>query len=305
MAGLRTGIDLGGTKIEIAVLDAAGTTILRERMATPAGDYDETLSVVARLVQQAATQTRDRIDRIGVGTPGSLSPATGLIRNANSTRLNGRPLDRDLARVTGCAVRLANDANCFALAEAVAGAGRGSEVVFGVILGTGVGGGIVVDGRAKAGANRIAGEWGHNPLPGHGPDEQDPPECYCGRTGCIESWCSGPGLAADHERRTGQSLTAARIAEQASAGDDAARMTLARHRDRLARALAGVVNILDPDVIVLGGGLSNIDGLAKELPSAMRPHIFSDQFTTPIRRHELGDSAGVYGAAWLWPAEET
>lgn len=305
MAAFRTGIDLGGTKIEIAVLDGEGTVVLRQRVATPGGDYDATLCAVAGLVAHAAAETGARIDRIGVGTPGSLSPSTGLMRNANSTCLNGQPLDRDLVRVTGCAVRMANDANCFALAEAAAGAGRGTGTVFGVILGTGVGGGIVVDGRVLPGANRIAGEWGHNPLPGGDPGGNAAPACYCGRRGCVEAWCSGPGLAADHARRTGRSLTARRIAEQASRGDAAARETLAMHRDRLARGLAGVVNILDPDVIVLGGGLSNLEGLAGDLAEAMRPHVFTDHFTTPIRRHQLGDSAGVYGAAWLWPAEGT
>lgn len=305
MPALRTGIDLGGTKIEIAVLDPDGGTVLRERIATPDGGYQTTLRAVADLVAHAANLTGQPITRIGVGTPGSLSPATGLIRNANSTRLNGQALDRDLQQVTGCAVRLENDANCFALAEALAGAGRGAGIVFGVILGTGTGGGIVTGREAWIGPNRIAGEWGHNPLPGHGPGEDDPPDCYCGRIGCIEAWCSGPGLAADHVRRTGQAHTADRIAQLARSGDIAARRTLALHRARLARALAGVVNILDPDVIVLGGGLSNLEGLTEDLPDAMRPHIFSDRFATPIRRHELGDSAGVFGAAWLWPPEET
>lgn len=301
---MRVGVDLGGTKIEIAVLDTTGAVVLRERTATPAGDYGDTVAAVAGLVDRAATQIGTRFARIGVGTPGSLSPATGLIRNANSTRLNGHPLDRDLERATGCTVRLENDANCFALAEAAAGSGRGFGTVIGVILGTGVGGGIIVDGRILIGANRIAGEWGHNPLPGRGEGEDNPPACYCGRTGCVETWCSGPGLAADHERRTGESLTAHQIAGRARQGDDKAKKTLALHRDRLARALAGAVNILDPDVIVLGGGLSNLDGLAEGLPDAMRPAIFSDHFATPIRRHTLGDSAGVIGAAWLWPPEE-
>ena len=304
MATLRTGIDLGGSKIEIAVLDDQGAPVLRHRIATPAGSYEATLQGVADLVRHASAQTGTQINRFGIGTPGSLSPATGLIRNANSTRLNGRPLDRDLEHVTGCAVRLENDANCFALAEATAGAGTGCRTVFGVILGTGVGGGIVIDQRPWIGANRIAGEWGHNPLPGHGPGEENPPDCYCRRRGCIEAWCSGPGLAADHARRTGDVLTADRIDGRAQAGDAAARETLTLHRDRLARGLASVVNILDPDVIVLGGGLSNLADLAEDLPAAMRPYIFSDHFATPIRRHQLGDSAGVFGAAWLWPDQE-
>ena len=304
MTRLRAGIDLGGTKIEIAVLDPAGKIVLRERTATPAGDYDATIMAVAALADDAAGKTGAEIARLGVGMPGSLSPATGLIRNANSTCLNGRPLDRDLERVTGRVVRLENDANCFALAEAVAGAGRGAETVFGVILGTGVGGGIVTGGHLMIGANRIGGEWGHNPLPGTGPDEATPPDCYCGRKGCIEAWCSGPALAADHLRHTGQDLSARAIAEAADGGDVAARDTLARHLDRLARGLAGVVNVLDPDIIVLGGGLSNLPHIGQDLPAAMRSHVFSDCFETPVVRHELGDSAGVIGAAWLWPTED-
>lgn len=304
MAQLRTGLDLGGTKIEIIVLDPDGRIVLRQRAATPAGDYHGTLQVIADLVADAGRQTGVPIRRIGVGTPGSLSPASGRIRNANSTCLNDQRLDVDLAQATGCVVRLENDANCFALAEAQAGAGQGAGCVFGVILGTGVGAGIVLDGKTRLGLNAIAGEWGHNPLPGHGPGEETPPDCYCGRAGCVEVWCSGPGMAADHKQRTGQDVTAIGISDVAAAGDADAIETLARHRDRLGRAMAGVVNILDPDVIVLGGGLSNLPGLAQDLPGAMRPYIFSDDFQTPVRRHELGDSAGVIGAAWLWPAEE-
>ena len=304
MAQLRTGLDLGGTKIEIAVLDPDGGIVLRQRAATPAGDYDGTLQVIADLVADAGRQTGAPIRRLGVGTPGSLSPASGRIRNANSTCLNDQRLDVDLAHVTGCDVRLENDANCFALAEAQAGAGQGVGCVFGVILGTGVGAGIVLDGKTRLGLNAIAGEWGHNPLPGRGAGEETPPDCYCGRAGCVEVWCSGPGMAADHKRRTGQDVTAIEISDVAAAGDTDAIETLARHRDRLGRAMAGVVNILDPDVIVLGGGLSNLPDLAQDLPGAMRPYIFSDDFQTPVRRHELGDSAGVIGAAWLWSAEE-
>lgn len=304
MPALRTGLDLGGTKIEIAILDQDGGVVLRQRAGTPAGDYQGTLTVIADLIADAGRQTGAPIKRIGVGTPGSLSPASGRLRNANSTCLNDQRLDVDLAQATGCAVRLENDANCFALAEAQAGAGRDAACVFGVILGTGVGAGIVVDGKTRLGRNAIAGEWGHNPLPGLGPGEETPPDCYCGRAGCVEVWCSGPGMAADHARRTGQVLTAIAIADAAAGGDAEAIQTLARHRDRLGRALAGVVNILDPDVIVLGGGVSNLPNLAQDLPDAMRRYIFSDDFQTPVRRHELGDSAGVIGAAWLWPTED-
>jgi len=302
---MRTGIDLGGTKIEIAVLDPAGVLIARERVATPPGDYDATLTVIRDLVERVEAGTGQRTERLGVGTPGSLSPATGLIRNANSTCLNGRPLDRDLAAATGRAVRLENDANCFALAEARTGAAMGAETVFGVILGTGIGGGVVTGGHVLTGRNRIAGEWGHNPLPGSGPGESQPPDCYCGRRGCIEAWCSGPALAADHMRRTGADMDAATIAGFAAAGDLDAGESLDLHLGRLARALAGVVNVLDPDIIVLGGGLSNLAGLADRLPDAMRPHVFSDTFETPVVQNRLGDSAGVIGAAWLWPEHTT
>ncbi len=226
------------------------------------------------------------------------------MRNANFTVLNGRPLDRDLARAAGREVRVENDANCFALAEAMAGAGQGAEVVFGVILGTGVGGGIVAGGRVLPGANLIAGEWGHNPLPAPGAAERPGPACYCGRSGCIETWCSGPGLAADHARATGETLEPREIAAQAAEGDAGARETLDRHLSRLARALAGVVNVLDPDAIVVGGGLSKLSHLYERLPGAMRAHVFSDVFATPVLRNRLGDSAGVIGAAWLWPEAE-
>jgi fructokinase len=300
---MRTGIDLGGTKIEIAVLDPAGELVARQRVSTPAGDYDATLRTIRELAERVEVETGQRMERLGVGTPGSLSPATGLIRNANSTCLNGRPLDRDLAAATGRAIRLENDANCFALAEARAGAAQGADTVFGVILGTGIGGGIVTGGRVLTGRNRIAGEWGHNPLPSSGPGESRPPDCYCGRQGCIEAWCSGPALAADHMRRTGSDMDAATIAGFAEAGDLDAVETLDLHLDRLARAMASVVNILDPDIIVLGGGLSNLAGLAGRLPEAMRRHVFSDTFVTPVVRNGLGDSAGVIGAAWLWPEE--
>lgn len=305
MPAFRTGVDLGGTKIEAVVLDPAGEVLVRQRAPTPQTDYGATIAAIVDLVGTIEAQAGAAADYIGVGTPGSPSPASGLMRNANSTCLNGQPLDRDLSDAIGRPVRLENDANCFALAEAQAGAGKGAGTVFGVILGTGVGGGIVVGGRTLIGRNGIAGEWGHNPLPDPGREELDGPECYCGRRGCIESWCSGPGLSADHFRVTGSDMPANMIAQFAMAGDMAARETLDRHTSRLARALAGVVNLFDPDVIVLGGGLSNLEHLYTELPAIMEPYVFSDVFETPIRRNQMGDSAGVIGAAWLPAPRET
>ncbi len=302
---MRIGVDLGGTKIEAVALGPGGAERARLRIASPRDGYDAVIRECAALVAAVATRAGgDGPCAVGVGIPGSLSPATGLVRNANFTVLNGRPLDRDLARAAGREVRVENDANCFALAEAMAGAGQGAEVVFGVILGTGVGGGIVAGGRVLPGANLIAGEWGHNPLPAPGAAERPGPACYCGRSGCIETWCSGPGLAADHARATGETLKPREIAAQAAEGDAGARETLDRHLSRLARALAGVVNVLDPDAIVLGGGLSNLSHLYERLPEAMRAHVFSDVFATPVLRNRLGDSAGVIGAAWLWPEAE-
>ena len=302
---MRIGVDLGGTKIEAVALGPDGDERARLRVPTPRDGYDSVIRDCAALV--AAVEGRaggGAQGGVGFGIPGSLSPATGRVRNANFTVLNGRSLDRDLAAALGRPVRVENDANCFALAEAVAGAGQGADVVFGVILGTGVGGGIVAGGRVLAGANLIAGEWGHNPLPASEAGELPGPHCYCGRAGCIEAWLSGPGLAADHARETGERLDAQAIAARAEAGEAAARATLGRHLSRLARGLAGVVNVLDPDAIVLGGGLSNLGHLYDDLPRAMRAHVFSDVFATPVLRNRLGDSAGVIGAAWLWPAAE-
>jgi fructokinase len=298
---MRIGVDLGGTKIEAVALSPTGDVLVRQRSATPQGGYDSVVRGIAELVATIEARMGARAPAIGVGIPGSLSPATGLVRNANSTVLIGHPLDHDLAEALGRPVRLSNDANCFALAEAMSGAGQGADTVFGVILGTGVGGGIVTAGRVLAGRNLIAGEWGHNILPALCADDLAAPHCYCGREGCIEAWCSGPGLSADHHRATGETFDAPAIATRAASGDPAALATLERHLRRLALALAGVVNLLDPDVIVLGGGLSNLDHLYDRLPDAMRPNVFSDVFETPILKHRLGDSAGVIGAAWLWP----
>ena len=295
----RIGIDLGGTKIEIAVLDERGEPVLRRRVPTPAGDYAATVEAVGRLVEEAEGALGRR-GSVGVAMPGALSLATGLVKNANSTCLIGRPFKADLEARLEREVRLANDANCFALSEAVDGAGRGARVVFGVILGTGVGGGIVVGGEVLTGANAIAGEWGHTPLPLAGAEARPLPACYCGREGCVETFLSGPGLAADHAREAGEVLDAVEIAVRAARGDAACEATLARHEARLARALAVVVNILDPDVIVLGGGLSNLPRLYDRVPALWGAHVFSDEVRTRLVPPAHGDSGGVRGAAWLW-----
>ncbi len=296
---LRIGVDLGGTKIELAALDPSGAVRHRERVATPAGDYDATVEAVARLVEDAERTLGER-GTVGVATPGVVSRATGLVKNANSTCLIGRALRDDLARRLGREVRLANDANCFALSEATDGAARGAAVVFGVILGTGVGGGIVVHGRVVEGANAIAGEWGHNPLPLPRADEHPLPLCYCGRRGCIETYLSGPGMAADHARATGERLDAAEIARRAAGGDTPCVATLERYAERLARGLAAVINILDPDIIVLGGGLSRMGHLYQDVPRRWIPHVFSDEVRTRLVPPVHGDASGVRGAAWLW-----
>jgi fructokinase len=295
---LRIGIDLGGTKIEAALIDASGRLVLRRRVATPAGDYDGTIAAIRALVL-GIEQEIGAVCTVGIAMPGTLSPATGLVKNANSTCLIGRPFDRDLVNALGRAVRLANDADCFALSEAIDGAAAGARSVFGVILGTGVGGGIVIDGKPLIGCNGIAGEWGHNPLPWPTDDERPGPACYCGKFGCVETFLSGPGLAADY----GGGATAAAIAAAAQADDDHAAAALSRYVDRLARALAGVINILDPEIIVLGGGLSQIASLYEEVPRAWGRYIFSDRVATRLLPPRYGDSSGVRGAAWLWPAE--
>jgi len=300
---LRIGVDLGGTKIELAALDAAGAIRLRRRIASPSGDYNAIVRAIGDLVDAAERELGARAT-IGVGTPGATSLATGRIKNANSTVLNGKPLREDLQRRLGREVRLANDANCFALSEAVDGAGRGARVVFGVILGTGVGGGLVIDGRVIDGANAIAGEWGHNPLPAPGPDDRPLPLCYCGRRGCIETFLSGPGLAADHAKVHGERIDAAQIAARAAGGDAPADATFGRYVARLARSLASVINVVDPDVIVLGGGLSNVPRLYDDVPRAWGAHVFSDTVATRLVPPVHGDSSGVRGAAWLWGAGE-
>jgi len=298
---IRLGIDLGGTKIEIIALDGQGRARLRRRVATPQGDYDATILAIATLVRDAERELEAR-GTVGVGTPGSISRATGLLRGANSVWLNGRAIRTDLEAALEREVRITNDANCFALSEASDGAGRGAATVFGVILGTGVGGGIVVDGRVQVGVNAIAGEWGHNPLPWPQDDERPGPACFCGRSGCIETWLAGPALARDHLRATGQARSAQDIARHAAAGDRDCASALARYEERLARALAHVINILDPEVIVLGGGMSNVARLYAGVPARWAPWVFSDRVDTRLVRHAHGDSSGVRGAAWLWPA---
>lgn len=296
---IRFGIDLGGSKIEIIALGAAGEILLRRRIATPQGDYPATLRAIAALVEEAEHQLGHR-GSVGVGIPGAESLESGLVKNANSTCLIGQPLRRDLQTLLRREVRLANDANCFALSEASDGAAAGAAVVFGVILGTGVGGGIVVDGRPLVGVNAIAGEWGHNPLPLPQGEDLPLPPCYCGRAGCIEAYLSGPALARQYA--SGGGVDAAEIATRAVAGEGRAQAVLQAYGDRLARALAGVINLLDPQVIVLGGGLSNLDWFYQEVPQRWGAHIFSDSVRTRLVKAMHGDSSGVRGAAWLWPA---
>jgi fructokinase len=303
MTAFRIGIDLGGSKIEATALDQGGAMRLRRRIPTPAGDYAGTIAAIGGLVAGLEREIGARAS-VGIGIPGTIVAATGLVKNANSTWLIGQPLGRDVEAALGRPVRFANDANCFALSEASDGAGAGQGTVFGVILGTGVGGGIAIGGRILVGANAIAGEWGHNPLPAPEPGEWPGPPCYCGRSGCIETFLSGPGLAADHRRHGGRAMESAAIAAGAAAGDLACLATLDRYAERLARALAGVINILDPDVIVLGGGLSSLVHLYEEVPRRWGRHVFSDRVVTRLLPPVHGDSSGVRGAAWLWQPEE-
>jgi len=296
----RIGLDIGGTKIEALVVSPTGEELHRRRISSPRGDYEATLEGIARLVASLKAEFGIGPDlAIGAGIPGSLSPKTGLVRNANSTWLNSRPFGTDLAARLGQPVHMENDANCFALSEALDGAGAGFRTVFGIILGTGVGGGIVHDGQLLHGRNAIGGEWGHNPLPWPRDDERDAPPCFCGRRGCIEQFLSGPALEHNHARLSGTARTAAEIAELAEAGEAAAGAIIALYCDRLARALAHVVNILDPDVIVFGGGLSNVDSIREGARVRLPAWVFSDVCETEFRRNRWGDSSGVRGAAML------
>ncbi|UFN49866.1 ROK family protein [Roseomonas sp. OT10] len=293
---IRLGIDLGGTKTEIVALDGAGKVVLRRRRPTP-GPYAGIVDAMAALVEEAERELGAR-GTVGVGIPGSISPATGLVRNANTQALNGQALDRDLAAALGREVRVMNDANCLAMSEAADGAGAGFPVVFAVILGTGCGGGIIVHGRPLDGLNRVAGEWGHTPLPWMRPEELPGTTCWCGRPNCLETYLSGPGLACDTDGPGHRD--ASRLEDRAATGDAAARAGLERHADRLARALASLVNVLDPDVIVLGGGVSNLPRLYEQVPRLMAPWIFGDAKAVNLRRARHGDSSGVFGAARLW-----
>ncbi len=296
---MRIGIDLGGTKIEVLALSLDGKELERKRVPTPRGDYRGCIDAIRDLVTGAEKATGQK-GTVGIGIPGTISPATGLVKNGNSTWLNGQPLDRDLAQALDRPVKIENDANCFAVSEAVDGAGAGGSVVFGAILGTGVGSGIAIDRKPLSGRHRIGGEWGHNPLPWPTVEEIPGPPCFCGRHGCIEQWCAGPAMARDHRAVTGENFHAEEIMEHVDQGEAKATATYQRYVQRLARSLAHIVNIIDPDVIVLGGGMGNIDRLYDDLPRLMPEFVFSDTFTTPIRKPMHGDSSGVRGAAWLW-----
>lgn len=306
---MRIGIDLGGTKIEGIVLSSGGAEVVRRRVDTPAGHYHETIAAVASLVETLERETGGYAT-IGVGIPGAISLITGRVKNANSTCLIGHSIQQDLAAAVGRPVRVMNDANCFVLSEASDGAASpaffpDAEMIFGIILGTGVGGGLVVRGQALSGRNAIAGEWGHNPLPWPNPDEVPGPTCYCGKSGCIETFLCGPSLIEDYLARGGSAGSTREMVQRAkNQKDDLAESVLLRYEDRLARALAMVVNILDPDVIVIGGGISNVSRLYESLPQRLRHYVFSDSFDTMIVPPKHGDSSGVRGAAWLWSAEE-
>jgi len=296
---IRIGVDIGGTKIEIAAIDESGAELLRRRAPAPQRGYAEAIGAIAKLVLEAERSVGAPCS-VGIGTPGAVSRGPGVLKNAYASVLNGMPVKPDLERLLGREVRFANDANCFALSEAIDGAAKGAQVVFGVILGTGVGGGVVVGGRAIEGANSIGGEWGHNPLPRPAPGELPGPRCACGRDGCIEAFLSGPGLARDHRIETGESREPAEIVSLADAGDRGCTATLERYEERLARALASVINLLDPEVIVLGGGLSNAVRLYRNVPARWGRHVYSDTVVTRLVKAVHGDASGVRGAARLW-----
>jgi fructokinase len=299
-AHIRIGVDMGGTKIEFVALERDGRELHRHRIATPRFDYEGTVRAVAEGAQSIEKKL-GRSATVGVGIPGTISTKTGTVKNANSTWLNGKPFDKDLARALGREVRCANDANCLAVSEATDGAGAGKHVVFAVILGTGCGGGIALDGRVHSGSNGVAGEWGHNTLPWMKPEEYPGPACYCGRNGCLETWISGTGLEADYKRATGSDVKGPEIIERSAAGEPAAVAAFDRFEDRLARGLAQLINLLDPDVIVIGGGASRILRLYQDVPGRLREYVFGKEADTPIVPAKHGDSSGVRGAAWLWP----
>jgi len=296
---MRIGIDLGGSKIELIALDHQDNVRMRIRRPTPAGDYDASIALIVDMVRKTEKKLQTTTT-VGIGTPGAVSLSSGAMKNCNSTCLNGQPLQQDLEHALQRKIRLTNDANCFALSETMHGAAQGAKIVFGVILGTGVGGGLVVNGKIIDGANHIAGEWGHNPLPLSAATDFPGPACYCGKYGCIESWLSGPAMSACHQRNTGEELSAEAIVSASVSGNTLCTKTLERYYQRLAMALATVINVVDPDVIVLGGGLSNIDALYRRVPELWLPYVFSDEVRTKLLPPEHGDSSGVYGAAWLW-----
>lgn len=296
---MRIGIDLGGTKIEGIALDENGHELMRHRCATPSGNYQATLRGIADLIQLIEGETR-QTGSIGIGTPGSISQKTQLLRNSNSTCMNGKPVKQDLEKMLNRAIRISNDANCFALSEATDGAATDGAIVFGVIIGTGTGAGIIINGKLLPGSNAIAGEWGHNPIPWAREGESPGPDCYCGKQGCIESFLSGPGLCMDYQRSGGQRLTAIEIVALAQTGDMRAEACLQRYEDRLARGLAHIMNIIDPHVIVLGGGMSNIARLYQNVPKLWSKYVFSEDINTRLVAPMYGDSSGVRGAAWLW-----
>jgi fructokinase len=298
--GIRIGIDLGGTKIEALAIDDQGVQLARHRIDTPRDDYDATIKAMVGLVHRLEQET-GRTGTVGAGIPGSFSRTTGMVKNANSTWLNGRPLDRDLTAALGREVRIANDANCLAVSEATDGAAAGKHVVFGVILGTGCGGGVAIGGRVHEGPNGVGGEWGHNPLPWPRLEEYPGPQCYCGKLGCMEMWVSGTGIALDYKTVTGKGRTTQEIVADFAGGDPEATAAMGRFEDRLARGLAQVINILDPDVIVIGGGVSRVEHLYEELPKKLPAYVFGGEALTPILPAKYGDSSGVRGAAWLWP----
>ncbi|MDQ2834029.1 MAG: fructokinase [Acidobacteriota bacterium] len=299
---MRIGVDLGGTKIEALAIDDQGRELARHRVDTPREDYDATIGAIVDLVRRLEQQT-GRTGTVGAGIPGSISRITGLVKNSNSTWLNGRALHQDLAAALAREVRVANDANCLAVSEATDGSAAGKHVVYGVILGTGCGGGVAIDGRVHAGPNGVGGEWGHNPLPWPRPEESPGPSCYCGKRGCLEMWVSGTGIALDHTNVTGRALTTREIAAALDSGDVEAKATLERFYDRLARGLATVINMLDPDIVVVGGGVSRIGHIYEELPKRLSRYVFGGEVSTQVVAAKYGDSSGVRGAAWLWPYE--
>ncbi len=302
--GMRIGIDLGGTKIEVLAIDHQGVELARHRIDTPRDDYDATVRAIVGLVHRMEEET-GRTGTVGAGIPGSISRITGMVKNSNSTWLNGRPLHKDLTAALGREVRVANDANCLAVSEATDGAAAGAHVVYGVILGTGCGGGVAIDGRVHDGPNGVAGEWGHNPLPWQKPEENPGPACYCGKRGCMEMWISGTGIALDYKEATGRTRTTREIVSDFEAGDGTAAAAVERFEDRLARGLANVINILDPDVIVIGGGVTRVKHIYQALPELLPRYVFGGEATTPINAAMYGDSSGVRGAAWLWPVQRS